>query len=152
MNFFVKTFCAAALLGFPVSACAQSHHEHSDQPSAENIEVALVRGNVFSARIVSWERGPQVSEDISPESLSKCVVEILTLDGQVPQSLTVTDAYPYMKMHGHGAPSRQITRTLQANKLTIDNIMFTMSGRWELRVKASVNGQSEELELPVVVP
>lgn len=111
-----------------------------------------MRGNVFSARIVSWERGPQVSEDISPESLSKCVIEILTLDGQVPQLLSVTDAYPYMKMHGHGAPSRQITRTLQANKLTVDNIMFTMSGRWELRVKATVNGQSEELELPVVVP
>lgn len=149
---FTSKFALCSLVALiPMSACAQSEHGHGGGVSFENTEAAVVRGKVFAARIVQWQRGPQVSEDISPESLSKCEIEITTLDGQVPAALSVETAYPYMKIHGHGAPSGQITRTLQGNRLTVDNIMFTMSGPWELRVKASVNGQTEELELPVVV-
>lgn len=152
MKFFSKIFPVCLFLMLPVSACAQTTHSHEDTNASANTEAAFVRGKVFSARIVSWERGPKVSDDTSAQSLSKCVIEIITVDGQVPQSITVTDVFPYMKMHGHGAPSGQIIRSLDGNKLTVDNIMFIMSGSWELHVKATVNGQTEELELPVAVP
>ncbi|MBM3383238.1 MAG: hypothetical protein FJY29_12505 [Betaproteobacteria bacterium] len=145
-------FLAVFLLSPMVAACDEnSSHKstHAEHGTTQNQEA---RGKFFKAKITSWTAGPEVSGDSIDEIKNACQIEITTPDGQVPASLSVQDIFPYMKVHGHGAPDEQITFTIEGNKVSVNRIAFTMSGPWELHIKATVNGQSEELEIPVVVP
>lgn len=135
-----------------VGACNEnSSHKslHSNNEAAQNQEA---KGKFFQAKITRWTTGPEVSGDSIDTINNACVFEITTLEGHLPTSLTVQEIFPYMKVHGHGAPDDQITFKIEGNTVTVSKIAFTMSGPWELHVKATVNGQSEELEIPVVVP
>ena len=145
-------FLAVCSLSPMVAACDEnSSHKtgHSEPEAAQNQEA---RGKFFQAKITGWTTGPEVSGDSLGEIKNACIIEITTPDGQVPTSLSVQDIFPYMKVHGHGAPDEQISFTVEGNKVSVNKIAFTMSGAWELHIKATVNGQSEELEIPVVVP
>lgn len=127
-----------------------SHDTKHSASSAEQKQEA--KGKFFHAKITRWTTGPEVSGDSLDAINNACVIEITTPEGQLPTTLTVQDIFPYMKVHGHGAPDDQIAFKIEGNTVTVSKIAFTMSGPWELHVKATVNGQSEELEIPVVVP
>lgn len=145
-------FLLLCSIGTTMGGCSEnSSHKsaHSANATAQNQEA---KGNFFQAKITRWTTGPEVSGDSIDTINNTCVIEITTPDGQVPTSLTVQDIFPYMKIHGHGAPDDQITFKIEGNTVTVSKIAFTMSGPWELHVKATVNGQSEELEIPVEVP
>lgn len=122
---------------------------HAANGTAQNQEA---KGLIFAAKIVSWNFGPEVSGDSLETIKNSCVIEVTTVDGQIPTSLSVQKVFPYMKVHGHGAPDDQITSSIDGNKISVSKIAFTMSGSWELHLKATVNGQTEELEIPVLVP
>ena len=137
---------------FSFTGCSNKSGKNGDHSSQASTQASEAKGQYFSAKIVSWSVGPEVSGDSLADINNACIVEITTPTGGIPDSLTVQDIFPYMKVHGHGAPDEQITFTVEGNRLKISKIAFTMSGPWELHVKATTNGQSEELEIPVVVP
>jgi hypothetical protein len=135
-----------------IAACSENSSHKSAHSKNESVQNQEAKGRFFQAKITSWGFGPEVSGDSIDTIKNTCTIEVTTPDGQLPTSLSVQDIFPYMKVHGHGAPDDQITFTIEGNKITVSKIAFTMSGPWELHVKATVNGQTEELEIPVVVP
>ena len=137
-------------LALSQTSCGDSDHSSHTENGTNN--VSEVVGQNFRAKILSWSSGPEVSGDSVAEMNNECVVEVLLADGSTPEALTVETAFPYMKIHGNGAPDEQISFKVEGNKVTVSQIAFTMSGPWELHVKVSAGGRSEELEIPVVVP
>ena len=135
-----------------VGACSENSSHKSSHSANESAQNQEAKGKFFHAKILRWTTGPEVSGDSLDTINNACVIEITTLEGQLPTNLSVQDVFPYMKVHGHGAPDDQITFKIEGNTVTVSKIAFTMSGPWELHVKATVNGQSEELEIPVEVP
>jgi hypothetical protein len=147
----IKHLLFALLFLQTLSCAAKANTDHAD--SAANTESSrIVRGQFFAARIVSWTQGPEVSGDVLSDINNSCIIEIQTADGQIPSSISVLHVFPFMKVHGHGAPDEQIKMELNGNQLKVSKIAFTMSGPWELHLRATVNGQTEELEIPVAVP
>ncbi|MEY2987878.1 MAG: hypothetical protein RJB13_1399 [Pseudomonadota bacterium] len=142
--------CFICCLSLSQVSCSESGHE--GHGGHESTSVSETVGQNFRAKILSWSNGPQVSGDSVAEMNNECIVEVLLADGSAPEALTVETAFPYMKVHGHGAPDEQITFKIEGNKVTVSKIAFTMSGPWELHIKVSAGGRSEELEIPVVVP
>ncbi|NBO39757.1 hypothetical protein EBU99_14420 [bacterium] len=133
-------------------SCSKSSAQGSSSGSQAASALGQAKGNIFTAKILSWSKGPEVSGDSVSEMNNACVIEIKTADDKVPESISVSDIFPFMKIHGHGAPDDQITWKVEGNQIIASKISFIMSGPWELHVKAVVNGQTEELEIPVVVP
>lgn len=148
-NLLLKTACIFALAYTP-SCAAKSNTDHTH--SMESTSKSEAKGRYFSARITRWAVGPEVSGDSISEINNSCEIEITTPSGGIPESTSIQAVFPFMKVHGHGAPDEQITTSLQGNKLTVSKIAFTMSGPWELHIQATVDGKYEELEIPVVVP
>jgi hypothetical protein len=149
----IKSMVVASLTTLSlVYGCSEKASKNGDQSSQTSTQVSEAKGKYFSAKIVSWSVGPEVSGDSISDINNACIIEVTTPTGGIPDSLTVQDVFPYMKVHGHGAPDEQITYTIEGNRIKVSKIAFTMSGPWEIHVKATSNGQSEELEIPVVVP
>ncbi len=147
-KFFVS--CSVLCLALSQSSCSDSEHASHSEQGTDTVSEAV--GQNFKAKILSWSTGPEVSGDTVADMNNECVVEVLLADGETPDALTVETAFPYMKIHGHGAPDEQITFKVEGNKVTVSKIAFTMSGPWELHLKVSAGGRSEELEIPLVVP
>lgn len=138
------------VIGFFLLSCSNgSSGSSADQNTAL---VSQVSGTYFQAKILEWTFGPEVSGDSVTEMKNTCRIEVRLADGSTPAGLAVESAYPFMKIHGHGAPDEQIAVTVEGEVVTVSNIAFTMSGPWELHLKVSANGQSEELEIPLEVP
>lgn len=142
--------CSVLCLALSQSSCSDSEHASHSEQRTDTVSEAV--GQSFKAKILSWSSGPEVSGDSVADMNNECVVEVLLADGTTPDALTVETAFPYMKIHGHGAPDEQITFKVEGNKVTVSKIAFTMSGPWELHLKVSAGGRSEELEIPLVVP
>lgn len=151
MNF--NIFCIlssiALLAGAGCSAKAQGDNSEASRTGATANEV---KGQFFNAKIIGWSVGPEVSGDSLQDFRNACEIEITTTSGEVPSTLTVQKVFPFMKVHGHGAPDEQIVTEVVGNRIKVSKISFIMSGPWELHVQATVNGQSGEIEIPVVVP
>jgi hypothetical protein len=116
----INSFLGALAILQMTTACskATSHHSSDSQPVAGQEQI--VRGKIFSARIVNWERGPEVSGDTLNDINNACVIEVTRADGQTPTSLTVLDVFPYMKVHGHGAPDEQITTAVEGSRIRVE--------------------------------
>jgi hypothetical protein len=135
--------------GAGCSGKAQGDSSEASRAGANNTQV---KGQFFNAKIVGWSVGPEVSGDSLQDIRNACEIEITTPSGEVPSSLSVQKVFPFMKVHGHGAPEEQIVTEVVGNRIKVSKISFIMSGPWELHVQATVNGQSGEVEIPVVVP
>ncbi|MFZ9520725.1 MAG: hypothetical protein ACO3A4_09625 [Silvanigrellaceae bacterium] len=134
------------------SGAGCSGKAQGDSSEASRASTSEVKGQFFNAKIVGWSVGPEVSGDSLQDIRNACEIEITTPSGEVPSSLSVQKVFPFMKVHGHGAPDEQIVTEVVGNRIKVSKISFIMSGPWELHVQATVNGQSGEVEIPVVVP
>lgn len=137
---------------FAGAGCSGKAQGDNTEASRSNTSASEAKGQYFNAKIVSWSVGPEVSGDSLQDIRNACEIEITTPSGEVPSSLSVQKVFPFMKVHGHGAPDEQIATEVVANRIKVSRISFIMSGIWELHVQATVNGQSGEVEIPVVVP
>ncbi len=142
-----------ASLAAPImlTCCGQGGGRSPDLAEGDKAE-QKISGAIFSAKILEWRTGPEVSGDSLDQIRNSCVIEISTNKGTNPESLSVQRVFPYMKIHGHGAPDKQVVFSVADNRVIVDKIAFTMSGPWELHVDATVDGQREKVEIPIVVP
>ena len=100
-----------AFLGLVLFGCGKSTGQDSRQeplvPSNDNGSASATGGlastnKLFLAKIVSWEKGPQVTR--SDDTRNEFQVKILSPNGADPEKIEVLDLFPYMKVHGHGVP------------------------------------------------
>jgi hypothetical protein len=105
---------------------------------------------VFRAAITAWFAGPRVT--FGEESLNSLQVTLVLPNGTKPTSIAVREVFPYMKIHGHGAPGDRPIAEAKENVLTVSQLGFSMSGPWELNVRLVVHGQEDVVEIPVQVP
>ena len=136
---------------FAYGCSGMAHGDHTSPATGRNT-AAEIKGRYFNAKILSWSVGPEVSGDSPQEIRNACEIEITTASGEIPATLSVQKVFPFMKVHGHGSPDEQILTEVSGNRVKVSKISFIMSGPWELHIQATVNGQSEEIEIPVVVP
>lgn len=106
---------------------------------------------VFRARLKSWERGPQVTKNDGTRN--DFTIELALNSGRKADTVEVILVEPYMKIHRHGVPPPyQPTLTIEGNIIKGTNMGFIMSGPWELKVQARINGKEDTVEVLVDVP
>ena len=100
----------------------------------------------FRARLI-FESGPFVTQE------SVVRVEFSDPLFHAPLSIQEMTVKPWMSVHGHGAPTRNIRlETVNAYSVRVFGLVFIMSGPWELQITARINGQSDLVVLPLSVP
>lgn len=154
----LKTAIALALLSF-FAACGQDENKQNPEPNnsppkqdqlgiiAPDEGVKSENGAFFAA--LSWEQGP----DKGKESIA--LVTFADEQRLLPQSVTNVSFVPWMTIHGHGQGNRKVTITPvegHHNVFRVSGIFFIMSGPWDLRIEASVNGDRDKLAILVDVP
>jgi hypothetical protein len=101
---------------------------------------------VFRAKLV-FEQGPFVTK----ESIAR--IEFSDPLLHTPINLSEIEIKPWMSVHGHGAPTRNMrVQILDSHTVQVSGLVFVMSGPWELQVSAFVNGQKDQVILPLSVP
>ncbi len=90
----------------------------------------------------------------SAERENRVVVTIASDTLQTPKSLRIMEIKPWMKIHSHGSghlvPKWKAVRG--EHIFEVENIYFIMSGPWELKLKAEIDGVVDELEFQFEVP
>ena len=98
----------------------------------------------------SWQIGPSMNEDEQIEN--KLALSFKTYTGIVPTSLTNVQVTAWMPEHKHGTGNELPKTNFDVGgKAIIDNIWFTMSGKWEMILKAAVNDVADEVRFCVNV-
>ncbi len=105
-------------------------------------------GQYFAS--LNWLQGPTFG------AYSRAELIIGNAEQKAASTVTDLQVLPWMKIHGHGSGKMQPTLRLkdpaQPHIFIIENIYFVMSGPWELRISATVEGISDSMEVGVVVP
>lgn len=101
----------------------------------------------FTAKIV-WEDGPKVGY---------CSLKVILADGErkAPTTSELVNFEPWMTVHGHGGSLRKMTVAKvdgEDSAYRADQFYLTMSGPWDLKITAKVNGQEDTAVIPVEVP
>lgn len=68
------------------------------------------------------------------------------MDGELPESVTSIRFTADMPQHGHGTGNilpRVKSAGGEPGKFQFENLFFTMTGRWRVRVSATVNGRAD---------
>lgn len=58
---------------------------------------------------------------------------------------------PWMPDHGHGSPDVPVCTNAGEGSWEITELVFSMPGRWELRVAGTIDGAAERFVVPVDV-
>ncbi len=108
--------------------------------------VRSVKGQFFAK--IEWLAPP------SAERENRLVLIIASKTLQAPESLRILEFKPWMKIHNHGSghlvPKWKV---MDAEHIfEVENIYFIMSGPWELKRTAEIDGEVDELEFQFEVP
>ena len=99
---------------------------------------------------LEWRRGPFENERSHAE------LTFTTPDLKIPASVQVLEVKPWMDMGIHSHTTRKqptfAVRPDQAHVFDVDDILFTMSGRWQIQVRAIINGYEDKTFYEIDVP
>ena len=100
-----------------------------------------------STQLVKWIQGPVVGT----QKENRLRFTFVRRDGRIPTEVEQFQFWPYMGSMGHGAMYRnrmQITKRApyiyEAN-----GVVFQMPGKWELEIRAHIEGKFYALSVPV---
>jgi hypothetical protein len=98
----------------------------------------------------NWDVGPSMGGIDLVENQMTLIFK--TYNGKTPDTLTEVVVTAWMPEHKHGT-GNQVPRTEfgQRGEAKIKNIWFSMTGLWELIIKATVNDAADELRFCVNV-
>jgi hypothetical protein len=70
---------------------------------------------------------------------------MVTLTGATGSAITGAqlDAEPWMPSMGHGSPVKPSTTEIGAGEYRIEDLSYTMPGKWEVRVDVSAGGVTD---------
>ncbi len=117
-----------------------------DQP-----DVPAVANDVSTLPIVPSDNGTFAARFLrtpEPPTPSGDVLEMLLMDttGALLPGATVK-ATPWMPAMGHGSPKTPVVKDDGGGHYTISNLLFTMLGKWELRIDVTADAGQDRFTL-----
>lgn len=138
----------------PSTDAVPDDSDHPDLPVTGTPLFAAADGHgsqngKWQARL-EWTQGPTAQED------GESIAYLTLADDTFFAPTTISDfrIKPWMKIHGHGTGNLVPTISPakdNPSKFLVSGIYFLMSGRWELQINATVNGNPDYLEVNVDV-
>ncbi|MCX6124749.1 MAG: hypothetical protein NTV34_08370 [Proteobacteria bacterium] len=163
MDNLVKGLCVAGLLigltgcggssSFPIAKQSPST-DNSKLGSCESPTTALsdiVNSNLGRWRVTySWLIGPSMSDEDPLEN--KLGLVFKTSEEKTPDRMDDVIVTAFMPEHGHGTGNQlPFTKAASGGAATIENIWFSMTGRWEVLIKAKIDDVVDEARFCVLV-
>lgn len=147
------TWVAAALVTL-TSSCGENRGTPtppSDKnPSADGsngrtspTEARLADGAKWKAQLI-WDRSPAFSDEEFLEMTG--TIDLWAADGTFPSSIVNVTLTADMPQHGHGTGNilpRVLPIPGEPGRFAFDNLFFTMTGSWRIRVAATVDGHHD---------
>lgn len=127
---------AIALGALAVAACGES-----DDPWVRN---AMSESEHFVVHAESDPGVPRVGENT-------VFLSVTDPDG-VPATGASIEVEPWMPHHGHGTESVPVVTELGEGEYEVANVVYNMSGMWELRTELTTPEHSDRVVLDVDVP
>lgn len=127
----------------PQAAFAQIGH--GDKKKTKH----LSRGTSFTAQVVTWSEGPKVSR--ASTGSNSVDVEIVKASGGAPTRLQVLEVTPSSAQTQSLPKPYQPAWTLDGKVVKISRMGFTSVGKWQLAIRASIDGKEDVVEIPIEV-
>lgn len=134
-------------LAMTLAACGANDHVSADgvmRPKAEALSPFIAsKNNLFKARL-EWVSGlPR------PHKLNAGRVQFFDMEQQVAQRVDAVTAMTSMPAHSHPAVPVQFNQVASgpANVWNFSGLDPMMGGDWQLRVTATVNGNTDTVDL-----
>ena len=107
------------------------------------MEARLAENSRWRAGL-AWNQSPTFSDEQFIEMTG--IIDILTADGKVPATVENVSLTADMPQHGHGTGNllpRVRPLAGEPGRFVFENLFFSMTGSWRIRVLATVDGNQD---------
>ena len=146
--FSLAAFSLACLL---LSACGTTAGSAAAPPADAAAALDVAAADVSSLPITASDKGTfaaQFERTPEPPTPSGNVLTMILMDtAGAPLAGATIKATPWMPAMGHGSPKTPVVKDDGGGHYTISNLLFTMLGKWELRIDVTADAGQDRFTL-----